>query len=90
MSKVDETLENRANSYGSFSANVEAVGNIIDILDNVRFDKEQIMLTPTERQHLTYQVIKLVRLGATPNHLDSWHDIQGYAKLSEEYFKNVQ
>ncbi len=36
--------------------------------------------------NLQYVVIKLVRLGVSPSHLDSWHDLGNYAHLSEGYY----
>ncbi len=87
---VDKTLKERGNNYGSYGANVEAISTIMDALDGVKVDKDGRRLTTIERTHLQYQVIKLVRLGATPEHVDSWHDIQGYANLSEKYFKGLK
>jgi len=84
---IEETLKDRGSNYGSFSANVEAIASIMDTLDCLREDKANAKLTSMEHAHLKYIVIKLVRLGATPDHCDSWHDLQGYAKLSEEYFE---
>ncbi len=34
-----------------------------------------------------YDIIcKLSRLAVTPEHADTWHDIQGYARLAEETY----
>ena len=83
---VDKTLEERGNSYGSYKENVEAVADIMRNLNIVHKDKTGEDLNLIDFTNLNYQVIKLVRLAATPNHLDSWHDIQGYGKLAEEYY----
>ncbi len=87
---VEKTLKERGSNYGSYGANVEAVATIMDTLDGLKVEKDNRRLTAIERTHLQYLVIKLVRLGATPEHADSWHDVQGYAKLSEEYFKEAK
>jgi len=83
---IDKILEERGNSYGSFEANVKAISAIMGELHKVHNDKEGHHLNLLDATNLQYQVIKLVRLAATPNHKDSWQDIQGYAKLSEEYY----
>ncbi len=87
---VEKTLKERGSNYGSYGANVEAVATIMNTLDGLKVEKDNRRLTAIERTHLQYLVIKLVRLGAAPEHADSWHDVQGYAKLSEEYFKEAK
>ncbi len=83
---VDKVLKDRGESYGSFEVNVEAIATIMKELNHVHKCKTGEALNLIDFTHLHYQVIKLVRLGATPTHKDSWTDIQGYAKLSEAYY----
>jgi len=83
---VDKTLEERGESYGDFGVNIEAIATIMKELNHVHKCKTGEDLNLIDHTSLQYQVIKLVRLGATPDHKDSWLDIQGYAKLSEEYY----
>jgi len=35
-------------------------------------------------------IMKLSRLSVTPNHIDSWTDIAGYARLIEQHYTGVQ
>ncbi len=83
---VEETLKERGDSYGSFEVNVEGIATIMKELNHVHKCKTGEDLNLIDFTNLQYQVIKLVRLAATPNHKDSWLDIQGYAKLSEAYY----
>ena len=83
---IENVLEERGNSYGNYNVNVEAIANIMDILNTVHFEKTGQPLSGADRVNLEYQVIKLVRLGATPSHKDSWIDVQGYGKLAEIYY----
>ncbi len=83
---VEKTLAERGESYGAFDINVEAIADIMGTLQHVHKAKTGEDLNLIDFTNLQYQVIKLVRLGATPNHKDSWLDIQGYAKLSEAYY----
>ena len=84
--KIDEILEQRGANYGSYKENVEAVAAIMLSLHKVHKEKTGEDLNLIDASNLQYQVIKLVRLAATPDHEDSWKDIQGYAKLAEEYY----
>ena len=87
MSKeIEDILEERGESYGDFGVNIEAIATIMKELNHVHRCKTGEDLNLIDHTSLQYQVIKLVRLGATPTHMDSWKDIQGYAKLSEEYY----
>ena len=86
MPTLDETLEERGSSYGAFDVNVEGVAEIMGVLNHVHKCKTGMDLNLIDHTNLHYQVIKLVRLGATPAHQDSWRDLQGYAKLSEAYY----
>ncbi len=87
MSKeIEDILEERGDSYGDFGVNIEAIATIMKELNHVHRCKNVEDLNLIDHMSLQYQVIKLVRLGATPAHLDSWKDLQGYAKLSEEYY----
>ena len=90
MSKIDSILEDRGKSYGSYDINVEAVASIMGILHRVHKDKTGETLNLIDYSNLSYIVIKLVRLGATPDHLDSLKDIQGYAKLAEDYYTTLK
>ena len=86
--KVDETLEQRGKVYGSYETNVQAVSDIMRTLQEVYREKNGVDMSLFDCTNIQYIVIKLVRLGATPNHKDSWLDIQGYAKLSEDMFNH--
>ena len=83
---IEDILEERGKSYGAFDVNVEGVANVMKELNHVHKCKTGEDLNLIDFSNLNYQVIKLIRLAATPDHKDSWKDIQGYAKLSEEYY----
>ena len=83
---VDATLKERGKTYGSYKENVKAVAAIMKSLNDVHKDMNGVDMNLIDHCNLQYLVIKLVRLGATPSHLDSLHDMQGYAKLIEEYY----
>ena len=85
---IDNTLEERGKTYGEYKYNIIAIGNIMTSLHALHEQAHGIDMTPEDEANLYYIVIKLVRLGVSPNHLDTWHDLQGYAKLAEGYYAN--
>jgi hypothetical protein len=89
MNQVDKVLINRGSVYGDFSIGSNAFANIMGELAKVYEDKHGAPPSMNDFIHIWYQVMKLVRLAATPNHIDSWVDIQGYAKLSQIHFEGV-
>lgn len=84
MSDVKETLNQRGSIYGDYGRGIEARNQIMDVLDQHHAIQNGHQLPAKYRTMLLDIVSKLVRLGATPDHLDSIHDVQGYAKLYEE------
>ena len=82
--KVVDILADRGKVYGSFKVNIEARANIMNILNSIHSDKNDFELCSVDYQALNDIVIKLVRLAATPQHIDSWTDASLYSKLNVE------
>lgn len=87
MEDVKNTLEQRGANYGSFEVGTKNFAKILEALKDIYKDKNGKEPSELEFLPIVYLVMKIVRLGATPDHIDSWHDIQGYAKLSEDMYK---
>lgn len=81
---VDETLKDRGNTYGDFTLNVHTRARIMELLGMIHVDKNNSQLSPVDYQAINDIVIKLVRIAATPNHTDSWLDLEGYSRLNKE------
>lgn len=86
--EVSNTLDERGKNYGSYEVGTKNFATIMESLKNIFRDKNYREPSELEMLPITYLVMKLIRLGATPDHIDSWHDIQGYAKLAEDMYKN--
>ena len=89
---VDGTITERGAVYGPYSVNSEICQQIKDIF---RYRPGFKALLPCERESLDMIFHKISRIvvgaeaGATPpSRVDSWHDIAGYAKLSEDRVKD--
>ena len=79
---IEETLKERGSRYGSF----EDQGRIEqDIKEAMRKASGWDNLAADQKSALEMIAVKLSRiLKGDPDYADSWHDIQGYAKLIED------
>ena len=78
---LDGILVERGAIYGDYGIHVEAVGDIMNILQNVCEKKNNWEMPPRVKAMNFYVVSKLVRLAATPIHEDSLKDAINYLKL---------
>lgn len=89
---VDNTLAERGARYGDFTDHAELAQELQDIMRGFRKPGPQgqivnpwAELDSVKRQALTVIADKIARiLSGDPNYTDNWHDIQGYAKLTED------
>ena len=80
---VDATLAERQATYGSFEDVAFVTENVMGVLSKAR-PNGLSDLPHTHRMALYMIVSKMARIvNGDFNHLDSWHDIGGYAKLIE-------
>lgn len=82
-SVITGTLQQRGTRYGKF----ETHANITqDLKMTLQAHPGWEKLTRTHREALDMIMHKVGRiLNGDPNYIDSWHDIQGYAKLVEDH-----
>jgi len=81
---IDATLAERQSTYGSFEDVAFVTENIISILKKCNYDS----MPHTHRMAMYMIASKMARIvNGDFNHLDSWHDIGGYAKLIENLIK---
>lgn len=82
MSKVDATVNERGNNYGKFKDGADIMQELKQVM---RSTPNWHKLTPSQREALEMIQHKIGRiLNGNPSYTDSWHDIQGYAKLVED------
>ena len=87
-SSVDELLEQRCRVYGDFGLGTGTEALILQSLCNMHEATNKKTMSPQHQVWLAKIVMKLVRLGATPTHIDSWLDISGYATLVKTELEN--
>jgi len=91
MSKdLEETKKSRKSIYGDYYLNIQTKSGLLDILErDYRLHHPDSSGMPTIYKHFFWDICnKLCRLACTPNHIDSWHDIAGYAQRIEETIEN--
>mgnify|MGYP003642310019 CR=1 FL=1 len=89
---VEDTLEERAKTYGDFGGGIALHALIMGAICQ-RYSSEQhgMDMPEIDKANISMNVMKLTRLSVTPDHIDSWHDIAGYATLVEkELRKNAK
>lgn len=74
---IEETLKNRGTVYGNYGHGLDIRSDLIQILRG----SGPKSLTTRQIGYFIDICNKLARLAVTPDHLDSWHDIEGYARL---------
>lgn len=83
--KMKATLKARGQKYGDFTYNSEIMQ---DLKDRMRLTPNWNALEANKKEALDMIAHKIGRiLGGDPQWADSWHDIQGYAKLAEDRCK---
>lgn len=81
MSSISQTLEERGRNYGEFSDVSETIQSLKEI---VRNNERWRRLDPHMKEAIEMILHKIGRIvNGNPRHLDSWHDIAGYAQLAE-------
>ena len=83
---VEATLNQRGSIYGSYS---QVLKTRASISVNLEKHYEAVHGKPMPRDlsiGLGDVILKLVRAVGKPEYKDSWHDLQGYAKLMEDTY----
>ena len=84
---IEATLAERQSTYGNFEDVAFVTENIMSVLSKARTNGLSD-LPHTHRMALYMIASKMARIvNGDFNHLDSWHDISGYAKLVEDLIK---
>ena len=83
MTTTDDVLKQRGAIYGDFFEGITCEAQLLSILEN-RYRQQYNECMP-RHYYLYFSKIamKLSRLSISPDHIDSWTDIAGYARLVE-------
>lgn len=87
MSELQETLDERGSAYGPFRGQAAVAQQIKDVM---RRADGHPLLEPFEMEALDMLATKISRiLCGAPRQLDSWHDIAGYASITERDLRGL-
>ncbi len=76
---INKTLEERGKTYGSFKS-FSAISQALK--NRLRASAGHANLTDAQVESLDMIMHKVAKiLNGSPDHIDSWHDIAGYAQL---------
>ena len=90
MSEVNETLKERGKVYGDYKGGSEFRANVMELIVD-RYAKVNHGGMPAIHMVYVYDIVnKLSRLAVTPYHIDTWHEIAGYATLVEKAFRKAE
>lgn len=79
MSKIDKTLADRGKKYGAFTGHALITQHLKEVM---HMTNKWRALAPDQKEALEMIVHKIGWiLNGDPNYHDSWHDIEGYARL---------
>lgn len=90
MPDLKKTLEVRDKEYGSYGKGAHFRAEFMKLVKD--FHKK---INKTDMKEVDYLCIfdivnKLSRVVANPSHLDTWHDIAGYATIIEKFYKEKE
>lgn len=81
---VKETLDSRGKSYGNYGTQIMLRNNIMELIIKAYKSHNEYSAMPDKHKEYLWDIVnKLTRVAVTPNHVDTWHDIAGYALLIE-------
>lgn len=79
---TDEILKQRGQVYGSYAIGVSCRANIMGALNKTYMSTHNGEDLPDDLRVMFSDLsLKLMRAASDPTHLDSWVDLEGYAKL---------
>jgi hypothetical protein len=83
MKTTDQILEQRGEVYGDFFEGISLEASILKAITDRYAEHHGSGMNPINVIYLSKIVMKLSRLAISPDHVDSWTDIAGYARLVE-------
>lgn len=86
MTDISATLQDRGNRYGAFTGHADISQRLKEVMQDPIENWGK--LARDQREALEMIVHKIARiLNGDPNYHDSWHDIEGYARLVADRLK---
>lgn len=81
---VSKVLKERGEVYGSYESGTKFRASVMLLIQDRYRETHKVDMAMTEFTMIWDIVNKLSRLSVSPLHLDTWKDIEGYARLSHD------
>lgn len=82
MSKIEQVVAERGQTYGSFIGQAELIKQMQNIVNDGLSTRNKV-LKPYQAVAIDMIIYKISRIiNGDPSHADNWIDIAGYAKLA--------
>ena len=88
MKTTDEVLQERGSVYGDFTLGSEIEAAMMNIICANHESQVGKPMSAINKIFFSKIIMKLSRLSVTPDHIDSWTDIAGYARLVEQHYED--
>jgi hypothetical protein len=88
--KIDETLASRELVYGDYPSGIRLRATLMAAIKTRYKEMHKMDMPVIDEEHFRDIIQKLSRLAVTPRHIDSWHDIAGYARLVENDLRGFE
>lgn len=85
---VEDTLKNRQSAYGSYDKGTEFRATVMAAIRKRHVEEHSKPMDSVHEMMIWDLVNKLSRLAVSPDHIDTVHDIAGYATLYEKYLRS--
>jgi hypothetical protein len=90
VTTTDSVIQERGETYGDFQEGILLEAGILDLIAKRHFDHHGGPMPLKNILYFSKIAMKLSRLSITPDHIDSWTDIAGYARLVELQLKKEE
>jgi len=90
MTTTDDVITERGNVYGDFHQGIILETLIVEAIKLRHYEHHGKQMSPEFVMYISKIAMKLSRLSITPDHIDSWTDIAGYARLVELHLKKEE
>ena len=79
----------KSRPYGDYEQGAKCAASILKALNDAHEAEHGEAMTFVQMVKFSDIIRKLIRLAVTPDHLDSWEDIAGYANLISKGIKDA-
>ncbi len=78
--QTKKLIKERGAIYGDYKGGAQFRSDMMKLIENRYRDVHREHMSNIDKIYISDIVYKLSRITVTPNHLDSWKDISGYAE----------